>query len=313
MGYAHHRAQVSLIEGITESRRKEYVPNESDVMRGGLPVSPRLAEFIDAVLAKLPGATVGFNDNCSRGWNNSGTGRVAYMEAYVYIPGQVYALGRIGYKPYMKAGSGEQHFGVLARTITNERFSASNESYHIRFSSDMKVAVKHALTYMRPYATEEIIKHTIQDLYSSVVNAQASRTTAVVDARNAATNSVTLQRELTRLIDSGYEFSTPGYKEIVQKWLDAEQARSEETTKPVHAYYVVISGSGGSQHADITEVFDIASGHKVGSTLRLPMDSLPDYLSGKIAVLMMTEMGSVIPDVGQRISNNMFYVIREVA
>ncbi len=325
MAFAHYTADVAGIEDKTASRRQEWggntahpLPNDVMVLDGIL-FNKQAGEFIRDVLAKFPGAKIGVNTNCTRetARDHGGNYMYAYVEAWVYFPGHLYAMGRVGRKQYMNSSktSPPYMYGVQARTIKNERFAIHHNCYNMRLSSDRKVALKYATTYLRPYTTAENIDQTVDPVLEAVRVQRSAMRAAVMESRGAVMDEDILQRELALLVQSGYEFSTPGYREKVEKWLTEINNKREEWRKPVHGYYVHIREVGGEQRAEVTEVFDIVEDRKKRSSapVVLPVADLPDYISGKMAVLTMVEKGTFVTDVGLRVADNVFWVMRDAA
>ena len=326
MAFAHYTAEVAGIEDKTAARRKEWGgdnvhhPLPSDVLiLDGIVFVKQAGEFIRSVLAKFPGAKVGVNANCSRERTNDNGSMYmyAYVEAWIYFPGHLYALGRVGRKQYMNSSkiTPPYMYGVQARTIKNERFAMHHNCYNMRLASDPKVALKYATTYLRPYTTAENIDQTIDPIVNEVRKQLSTARAVVTNARDEVMNDTILQRELSLLLQTDYAFSTPGYREKVEKWLGELTSQREEARKPVHGYYVHIREVGGEQRAEVTEVYDIIHDRRKGSSAPtvLPLADLPDYISGKMAVLTMVERDTFVTDVGLRVADNVFWVMRDVA
>jgi len=232
--------------------------------------------------------------------------------AIVYRPGEIHALGEIGYKNTKTKGAAEMVYYVAARGITNAKYRSSSWQHHIVSSKVLKTAVAAAATHLKPYTCEESASETVELARSLVA---ATRSAKLVPARMAykdfigataysdsfQTDLITELRGHTFALSSLNEASAKFYA-CLDEWEDGEKAVKNGM------YYVGLIDNGGQQIVDTAHA---TFGYPMAITCysRGFYDEAPDWVKGRVAVLSMVEPNTYVQGVGLRIDDRIFYVL----
>lgn len=318
MPFKHQDARVSDIIEYTE-RVAGNTPEEVKTPGfNGLAVRPMLASFCNEVRKINPRIQFGVEGMCAIDTvYYEATGRRIYysrpMEVWAYIPGQPYALMRLGYKQhYTKAEKNRGQYGVYHRAITNGKFNDRSPAYHTAISADLARAVKVAKTHMRPYSAEELQAIDRDDYLWRVRRHVGTYGKEQVHARDEVVGCNGLMAELMHLVESGYEFRYPELRTRVVAYMDAKKARDAFGMQARHAWFVYVYERLGKQMFDVIEMYDTQriAGSMDKPTVTYTEETLPEEIAGRVAVLMMSEVGTYVADVGLRTAECTFFIDR---
>ena len=299
------------VESLVDVTKREF-----DVTRethpywvDGWPVVQGLCEFAKALRQVNP--SVKFGAHNPRFYQS------IEDHLFVYVDSCDYTLGFINYdRNHIDSKDGKYTYGVYARGITNGKMRLERDMYNMLVTTDLTRAVKNAAKSLIPYSIPEIAKLSIGDF-----------SFALRDVKNTATNNArkfvskcasfsVLEIELKNLIRSGAEFVTPEFREAAAEFIASDTEAQELKGRKMGGYFVSLREERGVMTAH-TVMFnsDIAmnsrsSQHEVPVTI--PASDLPDDVQGKLAVLSMVDADTLIPDVGMKVSNNMFWIARDV-
>lgn len=235
-------------------------------------------------------------------------------EVWAYVPEQPYAIMRLGYKDYRTSRSSDNRpqFGVYSRLIENNKYNCTNEQYAMSMTEDFDRAVAMAKKYLRPYAPHELIQVELGKFRGDVHNESSEKNIALSTAISNVRNSPHLLPELRALVDAGHEFKSAELRELVGAYIAARVERDAHMGKVRHGWFVSVYERNDKQYFDVIEMFDLQKQEvpKTSSPQTYDETTLPEELSGKLAVLMMNEKGHRVPDVGMRATDRTFYVER---
>lgn len=295
------------------------------VLEGGLVVTPHLADFCKAIQKFNKHVQFGVADNCSSQIAYDPSMRVA-SEVWVYVPGDTYAMVRIGHKEYGRGRNGyDPKFGVYARHITNNRYKDYRHDHYRVTPEKLDTAVRAVKKYMRPYTFGEIAGMSLPMAQSCIQRVFDTTFGGETKARRAVEGHADLMTELMHLVNTGYSFNSASLREKVLDFDAAKREANEYRGKATHAYYVKVYTDDitNQQMCSLLPVFDI---HKMSTSSNgeslsnipaetYPMDSLPETIAdnvlGKLAVLMMTEHQQYVQGVGMRVVDDAFWIQRD--
>ena len=248
--------------------------------------------------------------------------------AYVYRKGDTHALGKIGYGDMLKNASGHGQYGVSSRRIANGKYRDDSEHHFIAASKIMKVAVATAATHLVPLSVQEAM-YASRTQFQNKSGEELQRVSKVVDERydntvrdnslgiREALNS-RLMKELRVLVDAGYSFVDPSLSGELKAMFEAQAAFVELSTiqkKPL--YFVKITESFGQTVGHVALVdwskYRYNREHEAGGTLmHAPVEHLPQFILGGIAVLSMVEPHHYVAGVGMRVDDRQFFIAEQV-
>lgn len=291
--------QRKLVSEI-EARYLEVIPEEVQRLRlfSDREDNDKWEEFLLGLMKKLP--TCKFARQ-----RNSGT------KVYVYFPSDLYAMGWVGCNDYRIEGSGTNTLGVYSHTITNDKYSSHNDQHHMLMSTDLKRALKNALSHLRPYTPRELNNCFAYPVVRKVRDVNDENREKVTKAEGAITRHPQLQAELRAMVASGYQFVDADFSSKVTAFLN-EFDEYALSTPAVHMYFVRAYMLNDQQLFDVTFLENAHNtwDYKVSNepAERYTSDTLPEHLSGKLSVLMMCELDEYVDGVGIRMNDGVFYV-----
>ena len=244
--------------------------------------------------------------------------------AYVYRKGDTHALGRVGYGDMLKFARGDEQYGVNSRRIENKKYRDDSDHYYTAASKTLKVAVATACTHLVPLSVQEAMYQSRTHFQNKsgeelqrVSTASAERYDKTVrdgsyGVREALNSR--LMRELRLLVDTGYSFADPTLMDELKEMFDAQAAYNELSMvqkKPL--YFVRITESFGQIVGDIALVdwskYRYSREFDAGGTLmHAPVEHLPQFILGGIAVLNMVEPNQYVAGVGMRVDDRQFFI-----
>lgn len=239
----------------------------------------------------------------------------AYSSLYVYLPGHDMTMGWIGYGAYGIDGTTHK-YTVSSRKIKNEKVAAWRDQFNMVMSDDVKRAVKNACKYLVPWTDYEIAMQSFSGFHDHVSDPLKEVVGAANKFLNECTPHRVLRVELKNLIQQGAMFVTNEFKSAAAQFLKAEADAEAEKLRKVGALYVRVFEQAGRQMVSVTTL-----GRNVrdnGTALRstdpvLLMESdefalLNPDVAAKIAVLTTMSPDTYVPNVGERVAAQEFWV-----
>ena len=292
------RKLVSELEAVetgsvAPTNINDYIAHHKREGEGGF------ATFLEALAKKLP--TCKFSPYGSN-----------KRSLYVYLPSDLYALGWIGYGDYRIEGEGtHKTIAVYSHTITNEKYSSYSFQHNMLMSTNPKRAIKNALAHLRPYRPEELAKLFAYDVATKVSQNDYVNKNKVNEAESSVTKHKQLYTELSALVSSGYEFVDADFGSKVTSFISEVDEYNLQATD-INMYYVRAYMLNDEQVFDthlVTEAHNTWR-YKISPdpTKRYTSDTLPEFLSGKLSVLMMCDLDQYVEGVGIRMNDGVFYV-----
>lgn len=231
--------------------------------------------------------------------------------AIVYREGDTHALGEIGYKNTKSKGNGELTYYVQSRRITNAKYKDSSWQHFIVATKSLKNAVAAASTYLVPFTCGEAAEAT-QTIARNIISEQVSKTAHAArnvyraftgDAGYASNMDGELMQELRThtFVSPKLNQAAAAYYAAYDKWKDAEAATKGGV------YYVGVTDNYGQQVVDTAHV-SMSYPYKTECFDRVPVESVADWVKGRVAVLSMTPPLHYVQGVGLRVDERVFYV-----
>jgi hypothetical protein len=238
--------------------------------------------------------------------------RVCY-EVDVYMDGHAYTMMRVGYGDYSVRTSDGSKYMVYARGIRNEKYNPDRDQYYMSVSDNVERAVKNAKKYMRPYSPNEVAELSFSTAKTKFAAQKHTLLSAVSHAKDEVVSKEQVRTELFHLLDSGYEFLSPLFKEKVAAWRDAYQQMQADAGKVMHLTFIAVRLNRDELMCDVIDVLDASKRYSVdGAVTTYKLSELPEQLSGNLAALSMVEDGHYVEGVGLRVDSALFWVNKEV-
>lgn len=316
--FAHRK--VDLIQQYTEKHirmlKEDITQSESNrvVYVDNIPVHPETKRFLERLRQEFRGATFGVDGENKRSFYD---GFLCFTDLWIMLPGQAYALGRVGYGSYAKSSNSPPCYMVYARMIENEKYHVGRDQYHMVMTSDFERAVKNAKKYVRLYSPREYAVVTAHEFSGDIERHSDGVKDKWQIARKAAVDSKQIYREIKHLVECGHKFLSDEFGQAVTAWIDTATQWNVEKDRKIPAYFVNVSVVRDEQFFEIVEVENAkgplgnyAQNWAEAKDHRLKADDMPEDLMGKLSVLSLLKPGQYSQGVGRRVSETMFWVER---
>lgn len=296
-----------------------------------IPVVKEVYDFAMALRKRVPAIKFGVTSSsttsilttgCQFNTHVTGEGRTVnlhtYLELVVYLPGQKYVLGRIGFKDY---GITEFRpaYGVMSRKIRNKKIRQWQDQHNMSMTGDLNRAVKIALTNLIPYTLMEESKETY-DLFRGKVNEVGEEiASAYKELVNDCTKYNVVEKELRNLVRQGVSFVTPEFIKASQQISTAESEMIDNRMRPVKCYYITLREAHNAIRAEVVTfkgdvrvsvLWPSSPTHTSIEVTSVPMDDIPDDIRAKLAVMMSVSDGSYTPGIGYKVDSTTYWVER---
>ena len=244
-------------------------------------------------------------------WQYRSAGDVEYAsEIYAAIDTCPYVLAKIGYGGYSVRGNGSTAtFMVRARGIENEKYDSGRPQYHMRITTNLKVAIKNTLANLLPYDMREVADCEYEGYRSKSQHVGASKAAKLPALLGSISHSVLLN-EIRALTAMGVAFNTPEFRSVAQSCDDAAKLANEERNKRID---VVLMHFVTRTHGIVAECIgmqNIRAYHTFRPELleTYPLDGVPQALQDKVAVLQTLTPGDHVDGVGMKVEEMLYWV-----
>lgn len=303
--------------GVEEFFKIDNLRPPREVMFEGLIVVHQLERLCGALQRKYRRARFGVTtETCAGHWLNQNPSLETrcFHEMWVYFEDQEYALFKIGYKDYGMTVTDEK-YGIYARGILNGKFKPDNEHRYMKFSTSYDKIMDVARGQMRPYVVTDLAKLSYDSIYNSTYSHANNLSCLSSDAWINIRSHSHLAKELLNLLDIGHVFISDDLKQQIIKY---KQNLEVKASMPAayHAYFVYVTEDPVLRTTMCnmllyTDVEKFNSRKKAPvETNTLPLDDLPHDIAGKLAALNMLNVDDFLPDVGIKVSDRSFWVLR---
>lgn len=301
MSYVIRKAKHQLVSELDPSDKIDLdsVLTEDEAYNK-LSMHPKL-RFADALRKKLRG--VEFYKCYEKG-----------NALWVVHPDDTYAMGYIGYGDIMKT-SHEPKYYIYCRTISNEKFNMYDEFHFIKMRGGIDAAVRIACQYLRPYTPLERVtvdSKTVNDVIDEYRSAFSTEETkcrrAIIGARDHKSDENDLFRELHRAIEQGYQPIDATLVGKVRDWHKAKGDMDSVYKENLPATFVLHNPNNTFTVGRVNNLTEFAFTPTRDTPVQT-IDSLPEDIEGKVAVLSMVDTDHYVVGVGMRLNSGAFYVV----
>jgi len=248
---------------------------------------------------------------------------------YVYRPQDKYVMGRLDVaRATTYEDPNRMEYSVYSRNIENKRYNNYNADHYTKKSAVMKNAVKHALTYLRPYKPVEVAHRRGSELDKFISSVPEQLRSVKTDLIRDLTGNYsrlapdTFEAEMRHLVQSGYRFMNPEIGEKLAKYFEVKQAHEEATHRKHDMVYLRVYQHNNQQLADIallphelTKRFEYnfaADYYNLAEQAEgVPIEQLGDNLIGRVSVLSMLQVEQGEPGIGFKADEDEFFVYPE--
>jgi hypothetical protein len=233
------------------------------------------------------------------------------LELFIAIDTCPYVLAKIGYGDYSVGNRATSTFMVRARGIENEKYDSGRPQYHMRVTTNLKVAIKNTLANLLPYDMGEVAHREYEGYLNKSIKVGASKAAKLPVLLGSVTHSVLLN-EIRALKAMGVTFSTPEFRGVAESCDDAAKLANEERNKRVDAVLMhfvtrtdgIVAECIGMQNIRAHCVF--RSDMSESNTYLLA--DVPQALQDKVAVLQTLPPGDHVDGVGMKVEEMLYWV-----
>ena len=303
MSYVIRKAKHQLVSELDPNDKIDWDSVlTDDLVYNKLSMHPKL-RFADALRKKLRGVEFYKCD-------------IKTNALWVVHPDDTYAMGYIGYGDIMKT-SHEPKYYVYCRTISNEKYSDFDDFYFTKIRGDIDAAVRIACQHIRPYTPAERVvvdSSIVNDVIDSYRHTFSKQETgcrrALIGQKTHESDENDLFTELYRAIEQGYQPVDATLGDKVRDWYKAKEGKDSVYRKKLPATFVLHNSNNTFTVGRVNDL----NGYAFTPAHETPVqtiDSLPEDIEGKIAVLSMVDTGHYVAGVGMRLNSGAFYVVDE--
>lgn len=274
----------------------------TNVKESGYAPHHRLHNFMMEIKRQLPRLEFGYE-----GTNASSS------TCWVYDPSDYIALMQIGYGDFRIEGDGSSTYMLRSKRITNSKYHYSRDQHNMILSESLPRAMRSLKTILIPERVEAISLKDLDEIRRPLNTHVNISHSIEATARESVFMHSELLRHLVGVIDSGlYDFEDKDFVNKVLAWKAARETSSVDKNKPRHAYWVGIRElRPGVQVADVALWTDVKSRDPQKSEVKTyPLPELPEDIAGKLSMLSMLENNNFVDDVGIRMTERTYWVMR---
>ena len=188
--------------------------------------------------------------------------------------------------------------------IKNRKFSPNVPAFREKVTKDDRKIHKLLREYIRPFSINEVIRMTddVADKYSSWVNDSMREVNKYMGTLPSTIRNELLD-EMLHLRAAGVQFRTPRFRTFVTEALPNYEEylrRSKLKMTHMHVYVqpdgkVVVTRAVGMEMNWNNVTYD-------------GIDAVPEHIRQQISMLKMVDTGQYIPEVGQRMAEDIYWI-----
>ncbi|MEK9770169.1 MAG: hypothetical protein VW683_14745 [Betaproteobacteria bacterium] len=282
----------------------ELDPNDKmDLDNIAVPLSHNKFLFADALRKKLRGVEF---YKCEEKTNS----------LWVVHPDDVYAMGYIGYGDITKT-TNERKYYIYCRTISNDKYNTYDDYHFMKMRSGIDAAVRVACQHLRPYTPIERVSvdsKTVNDVIDTYRGefgrAETRGRRAIIGSTSHESDENDLFNELHRAIEQGYQPTDLTLIDKIRDWRKAYDAQQSIRKESLPATFVLHNTDNTFTMGKINNLSEFAFTPARDVPIET-VQSLPEDIEGKVAVLSMVDPDHYVAGVGVRLDSGAFYVINQ--
>lgn len=186
-------------------------------------------------------------------------------------------------------------YEIQSRLIENNKYSRWSSEHHTVRTKDIKKALKHALTHIKPWGYEELVAETrdaVQRVHRKWVDEKSN------SMYGMRPNHEAMYLELKNLMAQGVTFITPEFRNAVATLPEYEEYESRRNNKldltcVMYTLGKVIVNDGKTTNEFAND------------------ELLPDSHRSKLGLLKLVDNTQFIPEVGYKVDANTFWIYNE--
>lgn len=316
-------AVAKWVEGRWMPLNFEGEESGNVILWNKIPVTKKLQDMATTLQTRMRGIRLGLGDATTIGkaslpndeWQN------VVSELYVYVPGERYARGSIGFGKFRVSGGNydEEDFLYMVKSssIKNNKYNMGREQFHMMITSNQGAAVRSALTNLRAYTVPMIASIESGDFCDHLNETHRKKERDVNTKFGDTFHSSALREELLSMYTSGFRFTNTTLNEGMESYLAAKAELKEYSQRSGLAYFVQVRLVNGEQWVDILNVAGFNkqevrySDTTVTEQKTMRGEEVPHDIAAKIATLSMLDDGKSVSGVGTRIRADSYWVVQD--
>lgn len=199
----------------------------------------------------------------------------------------------------------EKKFVLECEKIINDKYRTSHDLYHTKATADAKKMLKLLKQYIKPYTMRDISVRTHYG-FKTATDRWTSEPNGLFYNLASSLPTTDLVKEIMHLKTAGVEFHTDKFRQLANEGLDLYNEAKRRKSLPVETKHVFFNPDDS---IEVSKPYDPKIPN-FGESYPV-FDSLPDSMQQAIAMLRMVDDGVFVPEVGQRISNREFWVLKQ--
>ena len=318
--------QVSRVIELTERRVMETEMNlkkaeaadqlvgtdyKPPVLHEGFAVPKELKEFIDKFVTTYKHYRVGVSNGLKVRWLH-GIDVHEFQEVWLYVPGERFARGRIGYGSFLVDKDNANVYMVAHHAIRNQKYRPNRDQYYMQMSTKLDVALKHLYKNMKPYTVAEVAEVERTEFGWKLNSAYSQKQQ---DANSIVNQKLSknLLHELITAYKSGYRFTSEDFTRHLEEYIEKRDILKEFENGNRKSIFVSFNDRNGETYVDIVECADpresgMVKPNNYSNARTVKLSELPVDISGKVAVLSMLDDYGYVEGVGMKVDAQAFWV-----
>jgi hypothetical protein len=312
------KPNTELSEMFKKKPTEYSVPKEWQFFVQDIPVSRELYNFVQDINVKQAEFKYFPCDSKWLEFKENDERVLIAKSLYVYMDSMPFILGAVGYGDFSQSRNGDKTYMVYSRKISNAKYNGFNDQYHMTLSTAINKAVKNASKFIVPYTNVEIASVYFDDVSDKITtNVNNAREAFYDTVHSIKHNQSLLAEEMLHLTKSGVQFKDPIFVEMANKIVDRYDRHTFYQLRKVDVTFVCFKQGNTTTITTMdvnnitkTNVFSHNFDKKAENINTYTMETLPEELSSKVAVLNILNDKQYVEDVGMKINNNTFWIER---
>ena len=199
--------------------------------------------------------------------------------------------------------NGNPVYKLSSRLIENEKYSPTNNDYHTKSTNDLKKLLKLLKEYVKPYSAQEIANRTWY-VADSKYDEWQTLPTKFYHSASSGIGREDLAKEILALMQRGVEFHTEKFRRVALEGMPHYIESVRRQSMPSCKTHVYVQ----PDDSVVVTTLPNTAGIDAGCLNYENLQASPVPIQQAVAMLLMVENDTFIPEAGYRVNDKQFWV-----
>jgi hypothetical protein len=199
--------------------------------------------------------------------------------------------------------NGNPVYKLSSRLIENEKYSPTNNDYHTKSTNDLKKLLKLLKEYVKPYSAQEIANRTWY-IADSRYDEWQTLPTKFYHSASSGIGREDLAKEILALMQRGVEFHTEKFRRVALEGMPHYIESVRRQNMPSCKTHVYVQ----PDDSVVVTTLPNTAGIDAGCLNYENLQASPVPIQQAVAMLLMVEDDTFIPEAGYRVNDKQFWV-----